>query len=236
MKKMIYVPKKFKVTIGDNSRTLFSNKEYNIVMKDGSRYNGTIKDANETTLGLGIEFTEGYMLAMKEADREIMLEDVTEIFPIRTKYVKAKRSIKEMPKGAETFTFSFDIPGYSTPYKITILAEEFVALSVVGKNNGETVSLYGHIMDFTDQTIKFRRYISNKGERKIVDTDVAVANVLGVYRQTLEIDFTKKEEPVHGATDENGLSIGVDANPDLTCPDPACDCAGACETCDCEAK
>ena len=207
--KMIYVPKKFNATINGEPITILSNKEYGITMKNGEKYNGTIKDVTngeDAKVVLGIEFKEGYMFVMAEVNKELPLSEITSIELIRTKYSKGIRSIKEMNSclvdipSTESFTFSFDIDKYPTPYKITVKEGEFIVLSVLGKDRNEegherSVSLYGHILDFNNSVIKFRRYISNKGTRKIVDTDVDVAKVVGVYRQELSIGKPEVDLP-----------------------------------------
>ncbi len=199
-KKTVYVPRNWKVSFVDSignehkDYNLRANEEYRIVA-GGIPYNVTISgirtEDNKTYVVAKVMMYAGSMNVMeKKADR-FDVEEITEITPVSTKYVKTTRSNRDKHADADMFSFAFDTEKYTSQYRISIYAGEFVSLAIKDPTdpNRRSRSIFGHIIDVDDEKneVVFCRYVTNSGVRDIIETRVNLNSLLGVYRYDLEI-------------------------------------------------
>lgn len=206
-KKLVYVPKSWKVSYVDisgnehNDIPIRVNKEYQITESNGNvsvvTISGINRENDKSKLVVKVKLSTGTMNVMTKLDNAtIDLDQIVDITPAITEYVrtKEKRSMQDIPM----FTFAFDT-NYPTQYRISIYAGEFVALAVnrsVPTNTGKNkYSIYGHIenVDTDAGIIKFMRYTTNKGVRDVYPMDIAIDDLLGVYRYELKINLGEVE-------------------------------------------
>ena len=215
-KKVVYVPKTWKVSyvdlLGNEHKdvTLSVNKEYKITKSNGDvsvvTISGIKREEGKTTIVVKIALVSGTMHTMTKFEHiGIDLDQVVDITPVHTEYVRTKE--KREHNNIPMFTFAFDT-NYPTQYRISIYAGEFVALAInrsVPTNVTKTKhSIYGHIenVDTDAGIIKFMRYSTNKGVRDVYPMDIAIDELLGVYRYELKINCVDIEPKVEETTEE----------------------------------
>ena len=207
--KLVYVPRSWMVSFNDANGVLHenvmlkANREYAIVT-DGKKIVITVVGirSNEETskeyILSKIVLHDGYMRVMEKQEVAIDLDTVTEITEVKSKYVKAARSIKTMGKDTQAFTFAFDSEKYSSQYRITVYAQEFVALALKSESdfNKKSGTIYGEIKDVIPENneILIYRYVSNKGVRDVYPMSIDLSSLLGVYRYDLEIEYKDTSE------------------------------------------
>ena len=211
--KMVYVPRNWKVSYVDE----FGNEHNDVEIRINSEYaivsNGEMHYL--TVAGIRVEAGEngeekkfiiakvllypGTMNVIKKAeDVRIDLDTVTSISTVSSNYRRVTYSNRNKDNNGENvYTFAFDTEKYSSKYKISINAGEFVSLAVKDINdpNKKSRSFYGHIISVDSDTIKFSRYVSNKGVRDVYTQNIPLASLLGVYRYALDFESEKQPEP-----------------------------------------
>ena len=207
--KLVYVPRNWKVnyvdeTGHDKSIALKANAEYRIV-ENGIPYNTTIAgirtEENKVYILAKVMMYPGFMNTMeKVTDRRFCVDNITDIHPVTSTYVKSTRSNRDkvVKEDANIFTFAFDSEKYSQ-YRISVYAGEFVCLAMRNDNPNAPKhirSVYGHIIDVNGDKIKVSRYVTSRGIRNVYDYTVDLASLLGIYRYELEIS-DKVEEVVN---------------------------------------
>ena len=219
-KKVVYVPKSWKVSYVDISGNehkdvaLRVNKEYQFTKADGTTTVVTIvginRENDKSKILVKVKLNAGTMHVMTKMENiTIDLDDIVDITPVVTEYVKTKerRTLQDIPM----FTFAFDTI-YPTQYRIGIYAGEFVALAInrnIPANDGKNkYSIYGHIMnvDTNAGIIKFMRYSTNKGVRDVYPMDIAIDDLLGVYRYELKIRPEEASEATNNTSEEVAVS------------------------------
>ncbi len=209
--KLVYVPRNWKVnyvdeTGNDQSIALRANEEYHIV-ENGIPYTTTVAGIREEEgkhyILAKVMMYPGFMNVMEKVeDRRFDIDQVTEIYPTISKYVKTTRSNrdKRVKDDVNIFTFAFDSEKYPSQYRISIYAGEFVCLALKDSSdpNKKSRSIYGHIVDVDaeNQQIKFSRYVTNRGVRDVYDYTVDLNTLLGIYRYELEISAKPETEVV----------------------------------------
>ena len=220
--KLIYVPKNWSVSYVDetgnehNNVALRADAEYRIVANGVEKIvtiAGITLVEDKTLIDAKIVLTDGYMNVIGATAERIDLDTITSIERVRSRYVRANRSNKDISvdENSKIFTFAFDNEKYPSKYRISIHANEFVALAVRDTRVNSTRTYYGHIVDVDGNTIIFCRYISNNGVREIrPEFKVNVGDLLGIYRY--ELNFEKFEEaPVkEEETSETNIEISAE--------------------------
>jgi len=151
----------------------------------------------------------GTKYVIKDAEKLLIdLDTVTDIIPIISKYVKSTNSNRNKDIDEEkSFTFAFDTEKYSSKYRITVNAGEFVSLAVkdINEPNKKSRSYYGHITDVDSDNgkIAFTRYISNHGVRDIRKISLPISALLGVYRYELAIEVKESIEKIDEVAPES---------------------------------
>ena len=216
--KLVYVPRNWKVSyvdaIGNEHKNvaLRANAEYRIV-EDGIPYITTVAgictEDDKTFIIAKVLLYPGFMNAMEKTNnRRFDVNKVTEITRVSTKYLKTVRSMRNNDKkiDEEIFTFAFDSEKYSSQYRISVYAGEFVALALKdpADPNKKSRSVYGHIVgvDTDKDELKFARYICNRGVRDVYEYTISLASLLGIYRYELEIADYIEEQPKEVETSE----------------------------------
>ena len=101
-------------------------------------------------------------------------------------------------KDTQAFTFAFDSEKYSSQYRITVYAQEFIALALKSESdfNKKSRTIYGEIKDVIPENneILIYRYVSNKGVRDVYPMSIDLSSLLGVYRYDLEIEYKDTSE------------------------------------------
>lgn len=212
-KKMIFVPCSWNVTFDtidgiEKTVTVSPNEDYRVTVDGNVRYL-TFKGVTETpaenphtVMNAQYELVPGYMSVIREINEDIDIDRITDIQRVHTKYTSVQRSAKDFIKEEDedsSFTFLFDTKNYSSKYRITILADEFVSMVVrdASRPTG-TKTLFGHIVDVDDDdNIVFCRFISNKCVRDLRPHYVVkIEDLLGIYRYELEVEDYKEIEKV----------------------------------------
>lgn len=199
-KKTVYVPRNWKIDFVDGNGnehkgyTLRANEEYRIVV-GGIPYNASISgirtEDGKTYIVTKVLMYAGSMTVMEKVSERFDVADISDITPISTKYVKTTRSNRDKHADADMFSFAFDTEKYTSQYRISIYAGEFVSLALKDPYdpNRRTRSIFGHIIDVDDEKneVVFCRYVTNSGVRDIIETRINLNTLLGVYRYDLEI-------------------------------------------------
>lgn len=220
-KKVVYVPRNWKVSYVDavgnehENVELRANAEYRIV-EDGITYIATLAgvrtEDDKTFILAKVILNPGYMSVMEKVENRLFdLNKVTEITRISTIYSKTTRSIRDHKNvnEDETFTFVFDSEKYTSQYRITIVAGEFVALALKdpADPNKKCRSIYGHVIDVDSRNneIKFAEYVCNRGVRDVAEKTIDLTTLLGIYRYELQIgEYSEKKKITNEeATTEN---------------------------------
>ena len=214
--KIVYVPRNWKVSYVDtagnkhNDVELRVNSGYRITTNDAVHYvtiGGIRTEENKNYIVAKVIMVPGTMNVMKKAeDVKIDVDTVIDIAEVSSTYHKLFRSNREKASESENvFTFAFDTEKYSTKYRISINAGEFVSLAVkdIKDPNKKSRSFYGHIIDVDNNAgiIKFSRYITNKGVRDVFIQNIPLTSLLGVYRYELVLlDINTTEDKTESET------------------------------------
>ena len=199
--KLVYVPRNWKVKYVDEtgyeeSIALKANAEYRIV-ENGIPYNITIAglrtEDDKVYILAKVMMYPGFMNVMeKVTDRRFCVDDITEITPTTSTYVKTTRSNRDkiVKEDANIFTFAFDSEKYPSQYRISVYAGEFVCLALRNDNPNapkRVRSIYGHIIDVDSESgkIKVSRYVTSRGIRDVYDYTVDISSLMGIYRYAL---------------------------------------------------